>query len=36
MKDEEHHIDFLETELDLASKLGYELYQSTRVGELDH
>lgn len=36
MKDEEHHIDFLETEIELANKIGYELYQSTRVGELDH
>jgi bacterioferritin len=36
MKDEEHHIDFLETQLDLVGRIGIELYQSTRVGELDH
>ncbi|MBB5048151.1 bacterioferritin [Rhodopseudomonas rhenobacensis] len=36
MKDEEHHIDFLETQLDLISRIGIELYQSTRVGELEH
>jgi bacterioferritin len=36
MKDEEHHIDFLETQIDLVSRIGLELYQSTRVGELDH
>lgn len=35
MKDEEHHIDFLETQIDLANRIGIELYQSTRVGELD-
>ena len=26
MSDEEHHIDFLQTQLDLANKLGLELY----------
>ncbi len=36
MKDEEHHIDFLETQLDLVSKIGVELYQSSHIGELDH
>ncbi|ABD87698.1 bacterioferritin [Rhodopseudomonas palustris] len=36
MKDEEHHIDFLETQLDLVGRIGIELYQSTRVGELEH
>ncbi len=36
MKDEEHHIDFLETQIDLVGRIGVELYQSTRVGELDH
>ena len=35
MKDEEHHIDFLETQIDLANRIGIELYQSTRVGDLD-
>ena len=28
MSDEEHHIDFLETQLDLVAKLGLELYAS--------
>jgi bacterioferritin len=36
MKDEEHHIDFLETQIELANRIGIELYQSTKVGELDH
>ncbi|KIZ45763.1 MULTISPECIES: bacterioferritin [Rhodopseudomonas] len=36
MKDEEHHIDFLETQLDLVSKIGIELYQASHIGELDH
>ncbi|NVN87543.1 MAG: bacterioferritin [Rhodopseudomonas sp.] len=36
MKDEEHHIDFLETQLDLVSKIGVELYQAQHIGELDH
>jgi bacterioferritin len=35
MKDEEHHIDFLETQIDLANRIGIELYQSTRLGELE-
>jgi bacterioferritin len=36
MKDEEHHIDFLETQLDLSKKIGIELYQASHIGELDH
>lgn len=34
MKDEEHHIDFLEEQLDLVSKLGVELYSQHHIGEL--
>jgi bacterioferritin len=38
MKDEEGHIDFLETQLDLVKKLGVELYSQHHIGELgeDH
>src|SRR5262245_7445764 len=35
MKDEEHHIDFLETQLELISKLGVELYSQHHIGKLD-
>jgi bacterioferritin len=35
MADEEHHIDFLETQLDLVAKLGVELYSQHHMGELD-
>jgi bacterioferritin len=35
MKDEEGHIDFLETQLDLVSKLGVELYSQHHIGELE-
>ena len=35
MKDEEDHIDFLETQLDLVAKLGVELYAQHHIGELD-
>src|SRR5689334_5116833 len=34
MKDEEGHIDFLETQLDLVQKLGVELYSQHHIGEL--
>lgn len=34
MKDEEGHIDFLETQLDLISRLGLELYSQHHIGEL--
>jgi bacterioferritin len=34
MKDEEHHIDFLETQLHLVSTLGVELYSQKHMGEL--
>ena len=35
MADEEHHIDFLETQLDLVAKLGVELYAQHHIGEMD-
>jgi bacterioferritin len=35
MKDEEHHIDFLETQIDLVAKLGVELYAQHHIGKLD-
>jgi bacterioferritin len=35
MHDEEEHIDFLETQLDLVGKLGLELYAQHHIGELE-
>ena len=35
MHDEEEHIDFLETQLDLISRLGLALYAQHHIGELD-
>lgn len=35
MKDEEGHIDFLETQLELVAKLGVELYSQHHIGELE-
>ena len=35
MKDEEDHIDFLETQLDLVQKVGIELYSQRHIGDLD-
>ncbi len=35
MRDEEGHIDFLETQLDLISKLGLELYAQHHIGKLE-
>jgi bacterioferritin len=35
LKDEEGHIDFLETQLDLISKLGLELYAQHHIGKLE-
>jgi bacterioferritin len=35
MADEEGHIDFLETQLDLVAKLGVELYSQHHIGKLD-
>jgi bacterioferritin len=36
MKDEEDHIDFLETQLGLIEKVGLELYSQKHMGELSH
>jgi bacterioferritin len=35
MHDEEEHIDFLETQIDLAEKLGVELYAQAHIGKLE-
>jgi bacterioferritin len=35
MKDEEHHIDFLETQLDLVKDLGVQLYSQKHVGDIE-
>jgi bacterioferritin len=35
MNDEEGHIDFLETQLDLVAKLGEQLYSQHHIGELE-
>jgi bacterioferritin len=35
MKDEEHHIDFLETQLDLIKRVGLELYTQKHIGHLE-
>ncbi|MGA0533506.1 bacterioferritin [Hansschlegelia sp. KR7-227] len=35
MSDEEGHIDFLETQLDLVSKLGEQLYAQHHIGEAE-
>lgn len=35
MKNEEEHIDFLETQLDLVAKLGVELYSQRHIGEME-
>src|SRR5207302_5202882 len=35
MHDEEDHIDFLETQLDLVAKLGVELYSQHHIGKPD-
>ena len=35
MADEEGHIDFLETQLDLVAKLGLELYAQHHIGAFD-
>ena len=35
LTDEEHHIDFLETQLDLINRIGLELYTQKDVGGLE-
>jgi bacterioferritin len=35
MRDEEEHIDFLETQLDLIAKLGHDLYAQHHIGDPD-
>ena len=35
MHDEEEHIDYLETQLNLVAKLGLELYAQAHIGEAD-
>ncbi len=35
MHDEEEHIDFLETQLELVAKLGLELYAQHHIGEIE-
>jgi bacterioferritin len=35
MKAEEHHIDFLETQIDLISRVGLELYTQKHIGGLE-
>ena len=35
IKDEEHHIDFLETQLELVARLGLELYAQHHIGEAE-
>jgi bacterioferritin len=35
MRDEEHHIDFLETQIDLVVRLGLELYAQHHIGEIE-
>jgi bacterioferritin len=35
MKDEEGHIDFLETQLDLIKRIGLELYTQKHIGSLE-
>ena len=35
MMDEEYHIDFLETQLDLINRIGLELYTQKHVGGLE-
>jgi len=36
MHAEEKHIDFLETQLELITRVGLELYSSQRIGKLEH
>jgi bacterioferritin len=34
-KDEEHHIDFLETQLELVKQVGVQLYAQKHIGGLE-
>ena len=34
MHDEEEHIDFLETQIELVARIGHELYSQRHIGEL--
>ena len=36
MHDEEEHIEFLETQIELIASIGLELYAQRHIGELDH
>jgi len=35
MKDEEDHIDFLETQLDVVERIGIELYSQKHIGNIE-
>jgi bacterioferritin len=35
MRDEEAHIDFLETQIELVARIGLELYAQRHIGKLD-
>ncbi len=35
MHDEEGHIDFLETQIEIVARIGLELYAQHHIGELD-
>jgi bacterioferritin len=35
MRDEEEHIDFLETQIELVTRIGLELYAQHHIGKLD-
>jgi bacterioferritin len=35
MHDEEEHIDFLETQIELVARVGLELYSQRYIGEFD-
>ena len=35
MHDEEEHINFLETQIDLVARIGLELYAQRHIGQLD-
>jgi bacterioferritin len=35
MADEEHHIDFLETQLTLVEQVGLQLYAQKHIGDVE-